>query len=116
MTDDWWSAESGDATDSSITWRSSTAFHDWLAQHPELATELTMEERDDVRVGDLVQFDWDGSGDRDHTGVITKIETRNDGSLALYYAAHTDDTLMRSVDWATTVLHPGASATFWHLT
>lgn len=115
QTDDWWSAADGDAVNSSASWRSSTAFSDWLSEHLELAAALDDSERDQLAVGDIVQFDWDNSGDRDHTGIVTRIDHNADGSISVYYAGHTDNTLLRSVDWATSVLHPGGTAHYWHL-
>jgi hypothetical protein len=43
-----------------------------------------------VAVGDVIQFDWDKSGDRDHTGVITRIYKDSTGKITIYYSAHTD--------------------------
>lgn len=115
QTEDWWNDQTGDPLDASTSWYSSTAFMDWLSEHPELATPLTDDERDELAVGDIVQFDWDNSGDRDHTGIVTRIDHNADGTISVYYAGHTDYTLMRSVDWAVTVLHPGGTAHYWHL-
>jgi len=55
----------------SRAWISSTGFSDYLRTHPELATELTWDERSKVQTGDVVQFDWDNSGDRDHTAIVS---------------------------------------------
>ncbi|MFM6974050.1 MAG: amidase domain-containing protein [Agromyces sp.] len=115
QSDEWWNAQTGDALDTSPAWRSSTAFRDWLSGHAELATALDDSQRDQLAVGDIVQFDWDNSGDRDHTGIVTKIERNADGSISVYYAGHTDDTLVRSVDWAILVNHPGGTAYYWHV-
>ena len=68
-----------------------------------------------VKVGDVVQFDWDDSGDRDHTGVVTSVVTERDGSIEIRYAGHTDATLDRSVDWAITEYHPGGVAYYWSI-
>lgn len=87
-----------DAVNSSASWRSSTAFSDWLSEHGELAAALDDSERDQLAVGDIVQFDWDNSGDPDHTGIVTRIDHNADGSISVYYAGHTDNTLLRSVD------------------
>lgn len=115
-TDDiWWPEPTGDAVNSSMAWISSTAFMEYLSEHPELATPLADASRSQLAVGDIVQFDWDNSGDRDHTGIVTRIDTDASGKVTAYYAGHTDNTLVRSVDWAITVLHPGATATYWHL-
>ncbi|MGO4102621.1 CHAP domain-containing protein [Leifsonia sp. YAF41] len=47
-----------------------------------------------MKVGDIIQFDWQPSAsnpsDRDHTGIVTKIETGVDGTITVRYTAHTD--------------------------
>jgi len=113
--DEWWYDESGDPYSSSEAWRSSTALMDYLEEHPERATALTDDQRDQVKVGDLVQFDWDDSGDRDHTAVVTAVITESDGSITIEYAGHTDATWDRSVDLAITELHPGGVAYYWSI-
>ncbi|MFB6610183.1 amidase domain-containing protein [Agromyces sp. NPDC056379] len=113
--DEWWYDGSGDAYASADAWISSTAMHDYLEEHPERATALTDDERSSVKVGDVVQFDWDDSGDRDHTGIVTSVETEADGSITIRYAGHTDPTWDRSVDWAITELHPGGVAYYWSI-
>ncbi|MBM7503172.1 amidase domain-containing protein [Agromyces aurantiacus] len=104
----------GDPYTSSASWRSSTALRDWLETRPDLATELDDGERDQVQLGDLVQFDWDDSGDRDHTGVVTRIE-RSDEGVKIYFAGHTLDSDYRDVDVAITEEHPGGSVYYWRL-
>ncbi|ROQ57241.1 IPT/TIG domain-containing protein [Rathayibacter sp. PhB152] len=79
----------------SSAWASSTAFNSYLAAHPERATPLTNAQRSEVKPGDVVQFDWDGSGDWDHTGVVTSVK----GSTILY-SSHTADNLDQSIDSA----------------
>ncbi len=113
--DEWWYDEDGDAYASSDAWISSTMLMWYLEDHPERATALTDDQRDQVKVGDLVQFDWDDSGDRDHTGVVTSVITEADGSITIEYAGHTDATWDRSVDWAITEYHPGGVAYYWSI-
>ncbi|MGW9630580.1 amidase domain-containing protein [Agromyces sp. NPDC055520] len=113
--DEWWYDASGDAYGHAAAWISSTAMHDYLEEHPERATALTDDERGSVKVGDIVQFDWDDSGDRDHTGIVTSVETELDGSTTILYAGHTDHTWERSVDYAITELHPGGVAYYWSI-
>ena len=113
--EEWWYDESGDAYGHADAWISSTAMRDYLEEHPERATALTDAERASVKVGDVVQFDWDDSGDRDHTGIVTSVETELDGSITILYAGHTDPTWDRSVDWAITELHPGGVAYYWSI-
>ncbi|MFF2370828.1 amidase domain-containing protein [Agromyces sp. NPDC058110] len=112
--DEWWYSV-GDAYSSSAAWRSSTAFMEYLESRPDLATMLTDDQRDQVKVGDIVQFDWDDSGDRDHTGIVTAVVTNDDGSTDILYAGHTDATWDRSVDYAITEMHPGGVATYWSI-
>jgi len=81
----------------SPAWASSTAFAAYLTAHPERATPLTDEQRDQVKVGDVVQFDWDRSGDRDHTGIVSSV-TKTDAGITITYAGHTVNTIENSVD------------------
>lgn len=104
----------GGVEDSTAAWRGSTAFRDWLETRPDLATPLGDDRRDEVKVGDIVQFDWDDSGDRDHTGIVTEV-THSASGTTIYYAGHTDDTDYRSVDWAIEVQHPGAAVYYWSI-
>ena len=101
-------AESGGA------WISSTMFRDFMHAHPELGTALTDDERAKVKPGDVVQFDWDGSGDRDHTGVVTRVVTEG-GRTRIRFAGHTTDSDYRDVDDAITKDHPGGRAFYWSL-
>jgi hypothetical protein len=114
--DEWWFDESGDPYAHADAWISSTAFMWYLEDHPERATPLTDDQRASVKVGDIVQFDWDDSGDRDHTGIVTSVETDDDGATRILYAGHTDPTWDRSVDYAITELHPGGIAYYWSIT
>ena len=94
----------------SAAWASSTAFAAYLAAHPERATPLTNEQRAEVTVGDIVQFDWDDSGDKDHTGIVTRVENTAAG-VEVYYAGHTNNTDYRSVDESLALA--GGSVSFW---
>ncbi len=113
--DEWWYSDSGNPYSHATAWISSTAFMRYLAAHPERATPLTDADRASVKVGDIVQFDWDQSGDRDHTGIVTSVTTGADGVTEILYAGHTDATWDRSVDYAITELHPGGVAYYWSL-
>lgn len=87
----------------SSAWASSTAFNAYLTAHPERATPIANSQRERVKPGDIVQFDWDGSGDWDHTGVVTSV-TGN----TILYSSHTADNHDQSVDSAS-----AARIMFW---
>ncbi len=109
-----WTHDADDVYDSGDAWLSSTAMRDWLSGAPERATALTDDQRASVRLGDLVQFDWDASGDRDHTGTVTSIATVG-GRTKIGFAGHTNDSDYRDVDDAITKDHPGGIAYYWSL-
>jgi hypothetical protein len=104
-----WNVEAGRY---STAWASSTAFAAYLGGHPDRATLLTDEQRARVKVGDIVQFDWDNSGDRDHTGIVTRVE-HTDSGVQISYAGHTNNTDYRSVD--DSVRLSGGAAYFWSI-
>jgi hypothetical protein len=83
----------------SRAWISSTGFREYLLTKPDLAKELTWKERDLVQVGDVVQFDWDNSGDRDHTAIISGIQVTN-GKRELLHTSHSP----AAFDWPITEL------------
>ena len=72
---------------------------DWLTSRPDLATPLDDSQRGLVKVGDIAQFDWDGSGDRDHTAVVTRVEHSADGTK-VWVGGHTKDADYWDVDEA----------------
>lgn len=80
-------------------WSSSTAMRDWLLSRPDLASPLDDAQRDAVKVGDIAQFDWDRSGDRDHTTVVTRVEHTATGTK-VWVGGHTKDSDYWDVDEA----------------
>ena len=92
-------------------WRGSNEFRNYVLSH-HLGHELTDDERSKVKLGDVVQFDWNGNGDRDHTGVVTRI-THTASGITIFFAGHTIDSKYRNVDTAITKDHPGGKA--WYL-
>jgi hypothetical protein len=83
----------------SAAWVSSTALRDYLRTKTDVATELSDAQRDQVKVGDIAQFDWDNSGDRDHTAVVTRVEHTDDGTK-IWVGGHTKDADYWDVDTA----------------
>ncbi|MFC5929973.1 CHAP domain-containing protein [Cryobacterium melibiosiphilum] len=113
MDDVWNNPKTGNAYDASSAWISSTALMNYIADTGR-ATALTDDQRDQVKVGDVAQFDWDNSGDRDHTGIVTRVEGTGD-DIVISFAGHTLDSDYRSVDTAITTDHPGATAYYWSI-
>ena len=111
MDEEWWTEGTGMDFDYTTAWVSSTSFMHYL-ESSDRVRALSDKQRDQVKLGDIVQFDWDDSGDRDHTAIVTAIEGSGD-DITIYYAGHTDDTDYRSVDTAITELHPGGRAYYW---
>lgn len=97
----------------STAWGSSTAFAAYLEAHPERATALTDAERAQVKVGDVVQFDWDSSGDQDHTGIVSRVE-HTDAGVQVFYAGHTVDSIDKSVDES--LANAGGAVSYWSVT
>ncbi|MDR5700526.1 amidase domain-containing protein [Agromyces aerolatus] len=106
--DDAWNVDSATGA-MSAAWSSSTSLRDYLLTRTDRATELTDAQRDQVKVGDLAQFDWDGSGDRDHTAVVTRVE-RTDAGTKVWVASHTKDADYWDVDAA---LASGGGSVSW---
>lgn len=87
MDSSWAFSLDSSGTNYSRPWISSTGLRDYLAEQPQLATQLTWSQRDLVKPGDIVQFDWDASGDRDHTAIVSGIESV-DGKRIVLLASH----------------------------
>ena len=113
MDDVWNNPKNGNAYAASSAWISSTAMMNYIAESGR-ATALTDDQRDQVKVGDVAQFDWDNSGDRDHTGIVTRVEGTG-ADTTIFFAGHTLDSDYRSVDTAITEDHPGATAYYWSI-
>jgi hypothetical protein len=113
MDDVWNNPKTGNAYAASSAWISSTALMHYIADSGR-ATALTDDQRDQVKVGDVAQFDWDNSGDRDHTGIVTRVEGTG-ADTTIFFAGHTLDSDYRSVDTAITEDHPGATAYYWSI-
>ncbi|MGV8886021.1 MAG: amidase domain-containing protein [Microbacteriaceae bacterium] len=110
QTDEWWHRNMLGTHNYALAWVSSTAMRDWLAQHPELAVPIEDDARDHVAVGDIVQFDWDSSGNRDHTGIVVRVDPGQ-----VFYASHSNDREEQSVDDAIAMDVRGGTVHYWHL-
>jgi hypothetical protein len=95
-------------------WVRATELNAYLRSLPGVR-RLSDGQRDRVKLGDLVFFDWDRSGDSDHVGVVNLIQHQADGTVKIFYAGHTSHKHYRSVDWAIQVLHPNSRVEYLSL-
>ena len=113
MTDEWYNYDA--AADWSSAWGYVPAMENWLNSTPELgATQLSFNERDQVKVGDLVVFDWNDNDYLDHIQVVSSVENI-DGEMVIKMVGHNLDTDYRDLDETITVDHPGATGHFWSI-
>jgi hypothetical protein len=111
MSEDWYSADGG--ADWAAAWGHTPSFDNWLRAHPELgAVELSLDERDQAKLGDLVMFDWEGDGSLDHIQMVSAVNA--DGSV-IKMVGHNVDSDYRDLDTTITVDHPGGVAYFWSI-
>lgn len=112
-----WAMDAGwfyDASNGTMSpsWSSSTALRDYLLASPDRATALDDSQRAQVKVGDIAQFDWDSSGDRDHTAVVTRVE-HTDAGTKVWVGGHTKDIDYWDVD--TALATGGGSVTYFSI-
>ncbi|MBH0130270.1 amidase domain-containing protein [Salinibacterium sp. NK8237] len=113
MTADWFNYDA--AADWSGAWGYVPTMEIWLNSNPELgATQLSFDERDQAKVGDLVVFDWNDNDFLDHIQVVSSVETV-DGETVIKMVGHNLDTNYRDLDETITVDHPGATGHFWSI-
>lgn len=110
--DDWYSRDAGAAH--SATWTYCPAMDPWLTEHgAELGlTRRSLDERDKVRVGDIVFYDWNDNDSPDHTTIVSEVFTEPDGTVRIKSASHNQDGPYRDLDEMITVQHPGGTAWF----
>lgn len=115
-TDEWFNDAQEDWAPAFV---SATSFDEWLRSHPEYgATTLTLDQRDQVKIGDVVLFDWDGDGSLDHAQVVSRLTTHADGSIHIAMVGHNLDTDYRDLDVALSPKGQGqanATAFFWSI-
>jgi len=113
QTDEWYSEwnTTGDFSDS---WARGPAMDEWFASQTDRATRLSLEQRDQVKVGDVVMFDWDPQNENgvDHTMLVSKVDAAT-GAISM--AGHTIDAQYRDLDQAITIENPGATAWFYSI-
>lgn len=115
MTDAWHNRGAG--ADWSPAWGYVPAMDDYFAANAATLglQRLDSNQRDQVALGDIGIFDWDGTGARDHVEVVDAIRHVG-GKTLIEFASHNLDYGYRDLDATLTVEHPGAAMHFWHLT
>ncbi|MFZ6993327.1 amidase domain-containing protein [Curtobacterium sp. RRHDQ66] len=110
--DDWYSRSRGAAH--SATWTYCPAMDPWMSTNAATfgLTRRTLDERDKVKVGDIVFFDWNHNDSPDHTTIVSEVFTEPDGTIRIKSASHNQDGPYRDLDEMITVQHPGGTAWF----
>jgi len=114
MNSDWSQSQDLSGMHYTRPWISSTGLRDYLAGRPELATQLNWGDRGKVSVGDIVQFDWDASGDRDHTAIVSGIIGAG-ANKVLLLSSHSPAAFDWPIDQAVAEHGSQTKVYFWHL-
>jgi hypothetical protein len=77
-------------------------------------TEYSFDQRDKIKVGDIVMFDWNDNDSLDHVQIVSAVQNVN-GQIKIKMVGHNEDSDYRDLDQAITVDHPGAVGHFWSL-
>lgn len=95
-------------------WIHVPTFDNWLRANKDAlgVTELTIEQRDQVKVGDIVMFDWNLNNSLDHTQIVSDVQVV-DGKTIIKMVGHNTDSDWRDLDKTITVDHPGGYVFFW---
>ncbi|WP_237657268.1 amidase domain-containing protein [Agreia sp. COWG] len=109
-----WFSDRATTGDFSLSWVRGPEMDDYLASQTDRATYLSLDQRAQVKVGDVVMFDWDpenGNG-VDHTMLVSKVDPAT-GAIGM--VGHTLDAQYRDLDNLLTVEKPGATAWFYSI-
>ena len=111
QSDAWHNKDAGD--DWTPTWGYVPAMDDWFASSkgPDV-TRLSLEQRDQVKVGDVAMFDWNNNDTPDHVMIVSKVFVEGDKTV-IQLVGHNKDFDYRDLDNTITVEHPGGNAWFW---
>ncbi|WIE64437.1 amidase domain-containing protein [Curtobacterium sp. MCLR17_036] len=109
---DWYNRAAG--AEHSATWTYCPTMDPWLsANAAEFGlTRRSLDERDKVKVGDIVFYDWNDNDSPDHTTIVSEVFTEPDGTIRIKSASHNQDGPYRDLDEMITVQHPGGTAWF----
>jgi hypothetical protein len=109
-----WYSDWATTGDFSYSWARGPAMDEYFASQTDKATRLSLEQRDQVKVGDVVMFDWDPTRENgvDHTMLVSMVDAET-GAISM--AGHTIDAQYRDLDQAISVENPGATAWFYSI-
>jgi hypothetical protein len=112
MTTEWHNR--GGGSEWTYAWIHVPTFDKWLAANAAAlgVTRLELADRDRLKVGDIVIFDWNRNASGDHTQIISAIEPKEGGNV-VKMVGHNLDNDYRDLDETITTEHPGAEVHFW---
>ncbi|GAA1447952.1 amidase domain-containing protein [Leifsonia poae] len=108
---DWYNK--GAAADWAPAWGYVPSMDAYFRAHPELGlTEYPLDQRDKIKVGDIVMFDWNDNDSLDHVQIVSAVE-KVGGQIKIKMVGHNEDSDYRDLDETITTDHPGAIGHFW---
>lgn len=114
MNDEWYNKNA--AADWSPAWGYVPSMDAYFQQNAAALglTEYSFDQRDKIKVGDIVMFDWNDNDSLDHVQIVSAVENVG-GQIKIKMVGHNEDTDYRDLDTTITVDHPGAIGHFWSL-
>jgi hypothetical protein len=114
MNDDWYNRDAADEW--SPAWGYVPSMDDYFRENASSLglTEYSLDQRDKIKVGDIVMFDWNDNDSLDHVQIVSAVDDV-DGQITIKMVGHNEDTDYRDLDETITVDHPGAIGHFWSL-
>ncbi|MEV8213328.1 DUF1287 domain-containing protein [Leifsonia sp. NPDC077715] len=114
MNGDWYNHDA--AADWSPAWGYVPAMDNYFRENAAKLglTEYSFDQRDKIKVGDIVMFDWNDNNSLDHVQIVSAVQNVN-GQIKIKMVGHNEDSDYRDLDEAITVDHPGGIGHFWSL-
>ena len=114
MNSEWYNHDA--AADWSPAWGYVPAMDDYFRENASQLglTEYSFDQRDKIKIGDIVMFDWNDNDSLDHVQIVSGVQNVN-GKITIQMVGHNEDTDYRDLDHTITVEHPGAVGHFWSL-
>ncbi|RDV43659.1 hypothetical protein DOE76_17145 [Leifsonia sp. ku-ls] len=114
MNSEWYNHDAGD--DWSPAWGYVPSMDQYFRENAAQLglTEYSFDQRDKIKVGDIVMFDWNDNDSLDHVQIVSAVQNVN-GQIKIKMVGHNEDSDYRDLDEAITVDHPGGVGHFWSL-